>query len=39
VGEHRTPEEDTIGGPGDDAPDEAGGPDPESGDKPEPQDD
>jgi hypothetical protein len=39
VSEYRTPEEDTIGGHADDEPDEAGGPDPESGDKPETQDD
>jgi hypothetical protein len=37
VSEHRTPEEDTIGGHGEDEPPEDGGPDPESGEKPKPQ--
>jgi hypothetical protein len=39
VSEYRTPEEDTIGGHGDDEPEEAGGLDAESGDKPETQED
>jgi len=38
VSEYRTPEEDTIGGRGEDEPPEAGGPEPESGEKPDPDD-
>jgi hypothetical protein len=37
VSEYRTPEEDTIGGHGEDEPAEEGGPDPEGGEKPKPQ--
>jgi hypothetical protein len=37
VSEYRTPEEDTIGGRSEDEPSEDGGPDPESGEKPNPQ--
>ena len=36
MSEYRTPEEDTIGGRDEDEPAEVGGPEPESGAKPEP---
>jgi len=39
VSEYRTPEEDTIGGRDEDEPAELDGPDPESGEKPEPRED
>jgi hypothetical protein len=37
VSEYLTPEEDTIGGHGEEEPPEAGAPEPEGGEKPEPE--